>query len=48
MRISGIEILNAPNLISVILKLAKVCLKPKLFSRVCIKSFSYDILKLFL
>ncbi|XP_044260263.1 uncharacterized protein LOC123008497 [Tribolium madens] len=36
MRISGIEILNAPHVISVILNLAKICLKPKLFSRLSV------------
>jgi hypothetical protein len=40
MRISGIEIINAPHLLGAVLNLAKVVLKPKLFSRVsgCCKS----------
>ncbi|XP_064214576.1 uncharacterized protein LOC135265237 isoform X2 [Tribolium castaneum] len=36
MRISGIEILNAPHVISVILNLAKICLKPKLILRLSV------------
>jgi hypothetical protein len=35
-RISGIELINAPHLLGVILNLAKVVLKPKLFSRITV------------
>jgi hypothetical protein len=36
MRISGIEIINAPHLLGAVLNLAKVVLKPKLFSRITV------------
>ncbi|KYB26869.1 hypothetical protein TcasGA2_TC033428 [Tribolium castaneum] len=52
MRISGIEILNAPHVISVILNLAKICLKPKLISRLSVhnnvESLSKSISKKYL